>query len=77
MKFALLIAAVAAIRVTDNNQGPNTKDDWSHTYTTRLDGDHQKVTDASDREIAQREAVLKEQTDKDAWRAKFDDRYAQ
>ena len=74
MKFALLIAAVSAISISSN--GPNTGEDWSHHYTKKLDAANQKVDDASNKEIAQREAVKAEQAAKDAWRAKFDDRYA-
>ena len=73
MKFALLIAAVSAI----NLSGPNTAEDWSHHYTKKLDAANAKVDDASAREIAQREAVKAEQASKDAWRAKFDDRYSE
>mgnify|MGYP001000179474 CR=1 FL=1 len=72
MKFALLIAAVAAIRITDVTQGPDTKNDTTHTYTVRLDADHKIVTDRSEAEIAWREGAQKDQEKSDKWRGEFD-----
>ena len=48
MKFALLIAAVAAVKITDITQGPDTKNDWDHTYTRKLDEAHKAITDRSE-----------------------------
>ena len=55
MKFALLIATAAALRVADVTKGPDTKNDWDHTYTRRLDADHKIITDRSEQEVAWRE----------------------
>ena len=72
MKFALLIAAVAAIKVSDVSKGPDTKNDWDHHYTRKLDEAHKIITDRSEAEIEWREGSQKHMENLNKWRGEFD-----
>ena len=71
MKFALLMAAVAAVTIKDVNTSPDSGKDPTHGYSVIANAGHKKVTDANAQRVADQKAMLSGQAADDAWRAKF------
>ena len=69
MKFSLLIAAVSAIQVVQ--QEPDSGADPTHTYSVHVNTAHNAIQARSNADVAARNALLGKQAAADAWRAKF------